>query len=62
MSATNGLGWVVQQYIRENGWTAVTNPYPTPEEAESVRVAQFPESMATRVYEALDHPKEQRIP
>lgn len=56
MQASNGLGWVVEQFIREAGWTAVTPTYQTFEEAEAVRDAQFPKSMETRVYEALDHP------
>jgi hypothetical protein len=56
VAATNGLGWVVEQFIREQGWTAITPPFPSKEEAEGARDAHFPKELPLRVYEGLDHP------
>jgi len=51
---STNLGWVVQQYIREIGWIAVTAPYPCQEEAEAALAAWYPLDPPARVYEAFD--------
>lgn len=57
--ATNGMGWVVQQYIRENGWIAVTKPRPCREEVDAEHAAQYAAmDPPSRVYEQLNHPNQ----
>lgn len=56
--ATNGLGWVIESHTRRHGWLAITQPYPTIEQAQAVRDTleslKHPDDKGElRVYEAL---------
>lgn len=55
MSATNSLGWEIQEYSHEPGWQAITAPFATPELARSAMGRLAPSAAPRRVYEALDH-------
>lgn len=55
--AVNSLGWEVQAFNRLTGWTAMSGPYPTQEEAHAAMARMgLLGSGNFRVYEALDHP------
>lgn len=56
-AARNSLGWVVQQYTHDSGWTAIPGePYATRGEAQAFVNANVAAGNPLRVYEAIDHP------
>jgi hypothetical protein len=56
MSATNSLGWEIQQ-LKPTGWEPITKPFPTRDEACEELWAMKPPApgVTYRVYEALEH-------
>ena len=49
----NGLMWVVEQYLEENGWGAVTQPFSSREEAEAELIGWQSQDTPTRVSKIL---------
>ncbi|WP_155837322.1 hypothetical protein [Herminiimonas sp. CN] len=54
MSATNGIGWEVQQLTSGKGWSAVSPAYPSREDAHAVMRDMNADGIELRVYEALE--------